>query len=77
MTGVALILRKDLRVLLRSPLLLAVLIVYPLLVAGLVGLVAGYGSSNVERSVSAAATGSSSPSRRAKSSRFSRVVRRS
>ena len=32
-------------VLKRSPLLLALLIVYPLLVAGLVGLVAGYGSS--------------------------------
>jgi len=32
-------------VLVRSPLLLAVLIAYPLLVAGLVGLVAGYGSS--------------------------------
>jgi ABC-2 type transport system permease protein len=42
---VSLILRKDLRVLLRSPLLLGVLIAYPLLVAGLVGLVAGYGSS--------------------------------
>jgi ABC-2 type transport system permease protein len=40
-----LILRKDLRVLIRSPLLLGVLIAYPLLVAGLVGLVAGYGSS--------------------------------
>jgi ABC-2 type transport system permease protein len=39
-----LILRKDLRVLIRSPLLLGVLIAYPLLVAGLVGLVAGYGS---------------------------------
>ena len=45
MTQVLLILRKDLRVLVRSPLLLTVLIVYPLLVAGLVGLVAGYGSS--------------------------------
>ena len=33
------------RVLRRSPLLVAVLVVYPLLVAGLVGLVAGYGSS--------------------------------
>jgi ABC-2 type transport system permease protein len=42
---VALVLRKDLRVLVRSPLLLGVLIAYPLLVAGLVGLVAGYGSS--------------------------------
>jgi len=42
---VTLLLRKDLRVLARSPLLLAVLIAYPLLVAGLVGLVAGYGSS--------------------------------
>jgi ABC-type Na+ efflux pump permease subunit len=41
----ALLLRKDLRVLARSPLLLGVLIAYPLLVAGLVGLVAGYGSS--------------------------------
>jgi ABC-type multidrug transport system permease subunit len=40
----ALLLRKDLRVLARSPLLLGVLIAYPLLVAGLVGLVAGYGS---------------------------------
>ena len=38
-------LQKDLRVLVRSPLLLGVLIAYPLLVAGLVGLVAGYGSS--------------------------------
>ena len=44
MTRVWLLLRKDLRVLVRSPLLLGVLIVYPLLVAGLVGLVAGYGS---------------------------------
>jgi ABC-2 type transport system permease protein len=44
-TGAALLLRKDLRVLARSPLLLGVLIAYPLLVAGLVGLVAGYGSS--------------------------------
>jgi ABC-type Na+ efflux pump permease subunit len=42
---VVLLLRKDLRVLARSPLLLGVLIAYPLLVAGLVGLVAGYGSS--------------------------------
>ncbi|MBA3734135.1 MAG: ABC-2 transporter permease [Actinobacteria bacterium] len=45
MSRVALILRKDLRILFRSPLLLGVLIAYPLLVAGLVGLVAGYGSS--------------------------------
>jgi len=44
-TRIALILRKDLRVLVRSPLLLGVLVAYPLLVAGLVGLVAGYGSS--------------------------------
>jgi ABC-type transport system involved in multi-copper enzyme maturation permease subunit len=42
---VFLILAKDLRVLQRSPLLLALLIAYPLLVAALVGLVAGYGSS--------------------------------
>jgi ABC-type multidrug transport system permease subunit len=41
----ALVLGKDLRVLRRSPVLVGVLIVYPLLVAGLVGLVAGYGSS--------------------------------
>ncbi len=45
MKGVLLLLRKDLRVLVRSPLLLGVLLAYPLLVAGLVGLVAGYGSS--------------------------------
>jgi ABC-2 type transport system permease protein len=42
---VALLLRKDLRVLRRSPVLVGVLVAYPLLVAGLVGLVAGYGSS--------------------------------
>jgi ABC-2 type transport system permease protein len=42
---VVLVLRKDLLVLSRSPLLLALLIVYPLIVAGLVGAVAGYGSS--------------------------------
>jgi ABC-type Na+ efflux pump permease subunit len=41
---VALILRKDLLVLRRSPLLVALLVLYPLLVAGLVGLVAAYGS---------------------------------
>ena len=45
MTRVLLLLRKDLRVLVRSPLLLGVLVAYPLLVAALVGLVAGYGSS--------------------------------
>ena len=39
-----LLLRKDVRVLRRSPLLVTVLVLYPLLVAGLVGLVAGYGS---------------------------------
>src|SRR5207244_11680211 len=42
---VALVLRKDLLVLWRSPLLLTLLILYPLVVAGLVGAVAGYGSS--------------------------------
>jgi ABC-type Na+ efflux pump permease subunit len=42
---VGLVLAKDLRVLRRSPVLVAVLVAYPLLVAGLVGLVAGYGSS--------------------------------
>jgi ABC-type Na+ efflux pump permease subunit len=40
-----LLLRKDLRVLRRSPLLLVVLLAYPLVIAGLVGLVAGYASS--------------------------------
>src|SRR5206468_12006843 len=40
-----LVLGKDLRVLRRAPLLVVLLVVYPLLVAGLVGLVAGYGSS--------------------------------
>jgi ABC-2 type transport system permease protein len=45
MTRVRLVLAKDLRVLRRSPVLVAVLVAYPLLVAGLVGLVAGYGSS--------------------------------
>lgn len=40
-----LLLGKDLRVLRRSPLLLVVLLAYPLLVAGLVGLVAAYASS--------------------------------
>jgi ABC-2 type transport system permease protein len=42
---VTLILRKDLRVLLRTPALTAALVVYPLAIALLVGLVAGYGSS--------------------------------
>lgn len=42
MRRVALVLAKDLRVLRRSPLLLAVLVTYPLVIAGLVGLVAGY-----------------------------------
>ena len=45
MSRVVLVLAKDLRVLRRSPLLLALLVAYPLLVAALVGLVAGYGSS--------------------------------
>jgi ABC-type transport system involved in multi-copper enzyme maturation permease subunit len=43
--GVSLLLVKDLRVLRRSPVLVGLLVAYPLLVAGLVGLVAGYGSS--------------------------------
>jgi hypothetical protein len=42
MRRVWLVLRKDLRVLRRSPLLLGVLLAYPLLIAALVGLVAGY-----------------------------------
>jgi ABC-2 type transport system permease protein len=41
----ALILAKDLRVLKRSPLLLGVLLAYPLVIALLVGLVAGYSNS--------------------------------
>ncbi len=45
MRSVLLLLRKDLRVLHRTPVLLAILVVYPLLIAGLVGLVAGYASS--------------------------------
>jgi ABC-2 family transporter protein len=42
---ILLLLRKDLRILRRSPVLVAVLVAYPLVVAGLVGLVAGYASS--------------------------------
>jgi len=42
---VILLLRKDLRTLLRTPVLLAVLLAYPLVIATLVGLVAGYASS--------------------------------
>jgi hypothetical protein len=41
----ALLLRKDLRVLWRSPLLLGALLAYPLVIALLVGLVAGYANS--------------------------------
>jgi len=44
MTSVLLILRKDLRVLLRSPLLLGALVAYSIVIALLVGLVAGYAS---------------------------------
>ena len=45
MTKVALLVAKDVRVLRRSPLLVGVLLAYPLLVALLVGLVAAYASS--------------------------------
>ncbi len=45
MSAVGLLLRKDLRVLRRSPLLLAALLAYPIVIALLVGLVAGYASS--------------------------------
>ncbi len=45
MTRVRLLLRKDLTVLRRSPLLLGALIAYPIVIALLVGLVAGYASS--------------------------------
>jgi hypothetical protein len=41
-TRVRLLLGKDLRVLRRSPLLLGLLLAYPLVIAGLVGLVASY-----------------------------------
>jgi len=42
MRSVALVVAKDLRILRRSPLLLGVLVAYPILIALLVGLVAGY-----------------------------------
>lgn len=42
MRSILLVLGKDLRLLRRSPLLLGVLLAYPLVIAGLVGLVAGY-----------------------------------
>ena len=42
---VLLLVAKDLRVLRRTPLLLGVLLAYPLVIAALVGLVAGYASS--------------------------------
>ena len=45
MSAVVLLLRKDLTVLRRSPLLLAGLVAYPIVIAVLVGLVAGYASS--------------------------------
>ena len=45
MTAAALLLRKDLTVLRRSPLLLGALLAYPVVIALLVGLVAGYASS--------------------------------
>ncbi len=45
MRSVVLLLVKDLRTLMRTPALLAVLLAYPLLIAALLGLVAGYASS--------------------------------
>jgi ABC-2 type transport system permease protein len=45
MNRIALLLRKDVLVLRRSPLLLGILIAYPLAIALLIGLVASYGSS--------------------------------
>ena len=45
MRAVAIVLRKDLRVLRRSPLLLGALLAYPIVIALLVGLTAGYASS--------------------------------
>jgi ABC-type Na+ efflux pump permease subunit len=44
MSAVLLLLRKDLRILRRSPLLLGALLAYPIVIALLVGLVAGYAS---------------------------------
>jgi len=44
-TPVVILLRKDLRTLARTPVLLVVLLAYPLVIAALVGLVAGYASS--------------------------------
>ena len=44
MTAVALLLQKDLRVLRRSPVILGALLAYPIVIALLVGLVAGYAS---------------------------------
>jgi ABC-2 type transport system permease protein len=44
-SAVGLLLRKDLTVLRRSPLLLGALLAYPIVIALLVGLVAGYASS--------------------------------
>ena len=44
MSRILLLLRKDVLVLRRSPLLLAILLAYPIAIAVLVGLVAGYGS---------------------------------
>src|SRR4051794_6941621 len=45
MRSVSLILRKDVRTLLRTPALLVVLLAYPVAIAALLGLVAGYASS--------------------------------
>lgn len=45
MKAVALLLAKDVRTLVRTPVLLGVLLAYPLVIAALVGLVAGYASS--------------------------------
>jgi ABC-2 family transporter protein len=45
MKQVFLVLRKDVRTLVRTPVLLVVLVAYPLLIAALLGLVAGYASS--------------------------------
>ena len=42
MKPVLLVLRKDVRTLLRTPVLLVVLLAYPVLIAALLGLVAGY-----------------------------------
>ena len=73
MRHVLLILRKDLLVLRRSPLLLGVLIAYPLVIALLIGLTAAYANAKPRVAVvgldQAAAPTSPSPGTRSTSTR--------